>query len=66
MPRDTIQRLRYDSAAFVLAIDIGTSVRAGNPVRPDGPHRIPVFQKTYDMETTPDGGVYIDGGPPGD
>ena len=54
MPRDTIQ------PPHVLAIDIGTSsVRA---ILFDRSARIasPSFQKPYDMETTPDGGVYID------
>ncbi len=54
MPRDTIR------PPCVLAIDIGTSsVRA---ILFDRMGRIasPVFQNTYDMETTPDGGVFID------
>ena len=54
MPRDTIR------PPCVLAIDIGTSsVRA---ILYDRTARIasPVFQNTYDMETTPDGGVFID------
>lgn len=53
-PREMIQPPR------VLAIDIGTSsVRA---ILFDRTARIasPAFQKTYDMDTTPDGGVYID------
>ncbi len=53
-PRDSIQPPR------VLAIDIGTSsVRA---ILFDQSARVasPAFQKTYDMDTTPDGGVYID------
>ncbi len=53
-PCDTIQ------PPCVLAIDIGTSsVRA---ILFDRTARIasPVFQKTYDMATTPDGGVHID------
>ncbi len=54
MPRDT------NRPPCVLAIDIGTSsVRA---ILFDRTGRIasPVFQNTYDMETTPDGGVFID------
>lgn len=54
MPRDTIR------PPCVLAIDIGTSsVRA---ILFDRMARIgsPAFQKAYDMETTPDGGVSID------
>ena len=61
MPRDTIQPpCDTIQPPCVLAIDIGTSsVRA---ILFDRTARIasPVFQKTYDMETTPDGGVYID------
>ncbi len=54
MPRNTIE------PPCVLAIDIGTSsVRA---ILFDRMARIasPAFQKACDMETTPDGGVYID------
>ena len=54
MPRNTIE------PPCVLAIDIGTSsVRA---ILFDRTARIasPAFQQAYDMETTPDGGVYID------
>ena len=68
MPRDTIQprpdtiQPRPDTIQppRVLAIDIGTSsVRA---ILFDRTARItsPTFQKSYDMETTPDGGVSID------
>ncbi len=54
MPRDTIQPPR------VLAIDIGTSsVRAILFDRTAG-IASPAFQKPYSMETTPDGGVFID------
>ena len=61
MPRDTIQpRPDTIKPPRVLAIDIGTSsVRA---ILFDRTARIasPTFQKSYEMETTPDGGVSID------
>ncbi len=54
MPLNTIQ------PSCVLAIDIGTSSVRAILFDRMGRTASSSFQNTYDMETTPDGGVYID------